>query len=255
MTVRNTRPHSWYQISRYFIAAKSLLYSSGLSCPYCVCTHSLERNPILRSNPQAEQSKRALLYSAEPSWGGWGDFIAPHLPLHCLRGQCQVRTGRSGHDVYKLVKIHTRAQHSVIFQGHGGKVAAGRCGNFDELAFVVCSAENTWGHTRYAWYMQTRTNAPAHTYFKAYGKTDWSALHASSIIPSACKRYVLLFIFLGVGVFGLGAWGVGWGLLLPKHFAVISCDVRDTAQLNGRQNCSGEHYLREGVSLAGRQGY
>lgn len=34
--------------------AKSLLYSTELSCRYCVCTHSLERNPILRSNPQAE---------------------------------------------------------------------------------------------------------------------------------------------------------------------------------------------------------
>lgn len=55
--------------------AKSLLYSSELSHRYCVCAHSLERNPILRSNPQAEQSKRALLlYSANPNWGGWGGF-------------------------------------------------------------------------------------------------------------------------------------------------------------------------------------
>lgn len=122
---------------------------------------------------------------------------------------------------------------------------------------LLYAQQKTLGaNTRYAWYMQTRTNAPPHTYFKAYGKTDWSALHASFIIPSACKRYVLLFIFFGGGWVWVGCvWGVGWGLLLPKHFAVISCSVRDAAQLNGRQNCSGEHYLREGVSLAGRQGY
>lgn len=69
--------------------AKSLLYISELNCWYCVCTHSLERNPILRSNPQPEQSKRALLlYAAKPNWGGWGDFTAlPVLPEGSVRGE------------------------------------------------------------------------------------------------------------------------------------------------------------------------
>lgn len=73
--------------------AKSLLYSWELSCWYCVCTHSLERNPILRSNPQAEQSKRALLlYSAKPNWGGWGGFTAlPALPAGSMRGENRPR--------------------------------------------------------------------------------------------------------------------------------------------------------------------
>lgn len=66
--------------------SKSLLYRWELSCRYCVCTHSLERNPILRSNPWAEQSKRALLlYSAKPNWGGWGAFTA--LPAGSMRGE------------------------------------------------------------------------------------------------------------------------------------------------------------------------
>lgn len=51
---------------------------------YCVCTYSMERNPILRSNPQAEQSKSALLQPAKPNWSGWGDFRA--LTRLCLRG-------------------------------------------------------------------------------------------------------------------------------------------------------------------------
>lgn len=80
LTIKSRSSLCWQipdqQIFHCSSITKSLLYSSVLRCLHCVCTHSLEHNPILRSNPRLEQSKRALLYSAKPLWGGWGDFPA-----------------------------------------------------------------------------------------------------------------------------------------------------------------------------------
>lgn len=118
--------------------------------------------------------KALLLYSAKPNWGGWGDFTAlPALSAGSLRGENRpqhlwgLSTG--------LKFTHMYSTMSEFRDIHGGKVAVGRCRNFDWLAFVVCSAENTWGHTvwEYAWCMQTlsHTHSHAHTcthlFFKA----------------------------------------------------------------------------------------
>lgn len=61
--------------------AKSLLYSSELSRRYCVCAHSLERNPILRSNSQLS-SQRELSFFTQPTLTEVveGDFTALPSP-------------------------------------------------------------------------------------------------------------------------------------------------------------------------------
>lgn len=113
------------QIFQCSSVAKSLLYSSELSCRYCVCTHSLEHNLILRSNPQAEQSKRALLpYSAKLYWGGWRGFYS----LPCTAWRVNARWKQV--DVFTtsiiMVETHTRVKHSARFQGHMWRKGCGR---------------------------------------------------------------------------------------------------------------------------------
>lgn len=207
--------------------AKSLLYSWELSCRYCVCTHSLERNPILRSNPQAEQSKRALLlYSAKPNWGGWGASTALPTPS---AGSTRGENTLCVHKVYKLVKIHTHRHvtHNVRFQGQTWR--KGCCETLEEFWLVgiccVLSRKLSGPH-----WMRVRVMHKKHTYlFQDIWQTDWLVLHASFIILTVCRRHIL-------GVQGNSP---------HQHSAAISCTTRDMPHLNGNLNCSREHYLQK----------
>lgn len=69
---------------RSSVAAKSLLYDSKVGRRYCAFAHSPERNPILRGNPLAEQSKRAPPSQLSRACSSGGGGHPPVLPPHCL---------------------------------------------------------------------------------------------------------------------------------------------------------------------------
>ena len=84
---------------------------------------------------------------------------------------------------------------------------------------LLCAQQKKSRGRMCAWCKQTHT-------FQGICLTDWLVLHTSFIILTVCKRYIL------------------WGGNSPhQHSAVISCNARDTPHLNGKLNCSGEHYL------------
>lgn len=139
-----------------------------------------------------------------------------------------MKTGRSIHNTYQVVKIRTPVKHRLGSQERAWRRGCSRTLLEFWLAGIYCvlSRKHSGPHRVHVYMIHT------HTVFPGIWYTDWLVLHASFIILSAKD------------IFLCGGGGLKWNSP-HQRYAVISCNAQDMPQLNGKQNCSREHYLQK----------
>lgn len=178
VTVRSAGLYSsWYQISRYPIAALWLKlfgivedWAAGIVSarihwsviPYWGVIHRLS-------------SQRELSYFSQPSLTEVAVGIS--LSLCCLLGQNKVNVGWC---MDSAANSHTRKGQSQIW---AMDVEKGCIWTTLEFWLVVCSAEITRGLTER---MHKHTS-----WYHGIWRADWLVLHTSFINLTVCKRYIL----------------------------------------------------------------